>query len=538
MWSVLNERPVAAIWLTDVHFKQEGIMTTGIHHVTAITRDVQKNVDFYAGFLGLRLVKQTGGYEDAEQLHLFYGDAMGSPGSIVTFLVWQDGAPGRVGLGALSEIALAVPVASLGDWLTRAMTAGTPATGPTREMGESVLRLRDPDGIVVKLVGVDASTNTPLSDPNAPTRIHGVTILSEDAQATADFVARFGYAKERRDGPIIRLRSDRDVVDVRASAGFVPAIPGTGMFDHVAFRAPDVDAVRKMRLDLRDHDGVTHVHDRKYFLSLYVREPMGTLIEYATDAPGFTVDEDAGHLGETLMIPASDAARAANLRVQLPQFARPGEEGRPMRDLPFVHRFHTPENPDGSVIVLLHGTGGNESDLMPLAVRLNPRATLLGVRGRSTEEGIMRWFRRFDAVTYDQDDIRAEARAFAAFVEGAITGYGLDPEKITFLGYSNGANLLGAILRLHPGVVRRAILLRGIEALEEAPKADLKGSDVLLLTGAQDPFARMAPALVASLRDAGATLDARVINGGHELSSEDLRIAADWLATIKEGELT
>lgn len=112
-------------------------MTTGLHHVTAITRNVQRNVDFYAGFLGLRLVKQTGGYEDAEQLHLFYGDRLGSPGSVVTFLVWQDGAPGRVGLGQVSEIALAVPPASLGDWLTRAMAAGVPVSGPAREMGKA-----------------------------------------------------------------------------------------------------------------------------------------------------------------------------------------------------------------------------------------------------------------------------------------------------------------------------------------------------------------------------------------------------------------
>ena len=513
-------------------------MTTGIHHVTAITRDVQTNVDFYAGFLGLRLVKQTGGYEDAEQLHLFYGDALGSPGSLVTFLVWQDGAPGRVGLGALSEIAFAVPAASLGDWLTRAMTAGIPVTGPAREMDESTLRLRDPDGIVVKLVGTDAAADAPLSDPAAPTRLHGVTILSEDAEATAAFVARFGYAEDRRDRPFIRLRSDSDVVDVRASAGFVPAVPGTGTVDHVAFRAADIDAVRQMRLDLRDHDGATNVHDRTYFLSLYVREPMGTLFEYATDGPGFTVDEGADHLGETLMIPARDAERAADLRVKLPQFVRPREERRPMRDLPFIHRFYTPQDPDGSVIVLLHGTGGSETDLMPLAAKLNPRATLLGVRGRSTEEGITRWFRRFDAVTYDQGDIRDEAEAFAAFVEGAIKGYGLDPTRMTYLGYSNGANLLGAILRLHPGVVRRAILLRGIEALENAPMADLTGSEVLLLTGARDPFGRMAPALQMALTAAGAALDAPVVNAGHELSPEDLRLATDWLARIKEGEPT
>ena len=104
-------------------------MSEGIHHVTAVTRRVQANVDFYAGFLGLRLVKQTGGFEDGEQLHLFYGDAAGSPGSLITFLVWEDGAAGRVGHGQIGEIALAVPPHSIGDWLSRALAAGVPHEG-------------------------------------------------------------------------------------------------------------------------------------------------------------------------------------------------------------------------------------------------------------------------------------------------------------------------------------------------------------------------------------------------------------------------
>lgn len=141
-------------------------MPTGIHHVTGITRRVQANVDFYAGFLGLRLVKRTGGFEDAEQLHLFYGDALGSPGSLVSFLVWQDGAPGRVGLGQVSEIGFAVPPQSIGDWLTRAMSARVPVEGPMREQGETVLRLKDPDGVIVKLVGIDLPATAPCPIPS------------------------------------------------------------------------------------------------------------------------------------------------------------------------------------------------------------------------------------------------------------------------------------------------------------------------------------------------------------------------------------
>ncbi|WP_104493374.1 VOC family protein [Paracoccus denitrificans] len=507
-------------------------MPTGIHHVTGITRRVQANVDFYAGFLGLRLVKRTGGFEDAEQLHLFYGDALGSPGSLVTFLVWEDGAPGRVGHGQVAEIALAVPPETIGDWLTRAMTARVPVEGPLRERGETVLRLKDPDGVTVKLVGVDLPATAPLPDPIAPTRLRGATILTEQPQATRDFLARFGYRPGAAEGAVQRMESDTDTVDIRDATGFFPGIPGTGILDHVAFRAPDADAVRRMRLELKDTDATT-VHDRKYFLSLYVREPAGTLLEYATDAPGFTLDEAPEHLGETLFVPPHDAARADDLRVILPQFALPGEERSPMRELHFIHRFHRPENPDGSTIVLLHGTGGNESDLMPLAHRMAPNATLLGVRGRSTEEGINRWFRRHDAVTYDQDDIRAETEAFAGFIDEAARAYALDPGALTYLGYSNGANLLGAAMQLHPGLIGRAVLLRAVQVLEDPPALDAQGladSRVLMLTGARDPFARMAPALEHALRNGGTALEARVIEAGHELQPEDLTLAAGWLA--------
>ena len=509
-------------------------MSTGIHHVTGITRRVQANVDFYTGFLGLRLVKRTGGYEDAEQLHLFYGDALGSPGSLITFLVWEDGAPGRIGHGQVAEIALAVPPQSIGDWLTRAMTARIPVEGPSREFGETVLRLKDPDGVIVKLVGADMPAAAPLPDPIAPTRLRAVTLFTEKPDETRDFLARFGYAAKASEGAIRRLASDTDVIDIRDATGFFAGIPGTGILDHIAFRAADVDAVRQMRLALKGTDA-TSVHDRKYFMSLYVRDPAGILLEYATDAPGFTLDEAPDDLGKTLFVPPHDAARADDLRVILPQFALPGEERSPMRDLHFVHRFHHPETPDGSTIILLHGTGGNETDLMPLAHRLAPNATLLGVRGRSTEEGINRWFRRFDAVTYDQADIRAEAEAFAAFVGDATRSYGLDPARITVLGYSNGANLLGATLQLHPGALPQAVLIRGLQVLEDAPglaSDALAGHRVLMLNGTRDPFAGMAPALEQALRQGGADLDAQTVPAGHELAAGDLERASAWLSAV------
>jgi phospholipase/carboxylesterase len=512
-------------------------MTTGIHHVTGIAANVQANVDFYVGFLGLKLVKRTGGYADAEQLHLIYGDGLGSPGSLLTFLVWEAAGRGRTGIGQVSEVALAVPSDAIGDWLTRAIAAGIPPEGPSREFGEPVLRLKDPDGLIVKLVGIDmASVNlaTPELLANAPTRLRGVTLLTDEAAQTAAFLERFGYQGGQRAGATLRMVSETDVVDVREVSGFVPSVPGAGVPDHVAFRAPDADALRSMRLSLKDH-GPTEVHDRKYFLSLYARDPAGILMEYATDGPGMTIDEAPGDLGRTLFLPPHDAARADDLRAMLPQFSLPGEERFPARDLPFIHRFNRPEKPDGTTLVLLHGTGGNEADLMPIARRIAPHAALLGVRGRATEEGRNRWFRRLDARTFDQADIRSEAEAFSAFARGAVAAYGLDPDRLVFLGYSNGANLLASVIQLHPGVVRRAVLLRGIQALEAPPAADLSQTSVLLLEGRDDPFARDVPTLAEPLMARGAHVDRRELAAGHELAAADVTETAQWIGSSLSG---
>ncbi|MFD2813645.1 alpha/beta hydrolase [Paracoccus aerius] len=166
-----------------------------------------------------------------------------------------------------------------------------------------------------------------------------------------------------------------------------------------------------------------------------------------------------------------------------------------MRDLPFVHRLRQPDKPDGQTMLLLHGTGGNEADLMPLAHRIAPHATLLGLRGRSTEEGVARFFRRTSMTSFDQDDIRAEAGAFAAFWQGAVAAYGLEPARITVMGYSNGANFAAAVMGLHPGLIRRAILMRPMAVLEDLPAPDLSGLSVLTLTGARDPYGPHAPRL-------------------------------------------
>jgi len=503
-------------------------MTTGIHHVTLITQRVQDNVDFYMGFLGLRLVKQTGGLEDSEQLHLFYGDALGSPGSVISFLVWEDGGKGRIGHGQVGEIAFAVPVESVGEWYQRALAARVPMEKLRKEFGETVLRLKDPDGVTIKLVGADLPAAAPLADPHAIRRLRAVTLFSDKVAETAEFLGRFGYRPSREERNILRLRSQSDVIDIRDLTGYVSGMQGPGTVDHVAFRAPDDAALAAMQEALRAV-APTNAHDRVYFRSLYVRGPDDILYEYATDVPGFTVDEPAEHLGETLFVPDADPARAEALRIMLPQFVRPGEPRFVHRDLPFVHRFYQPEDPDGSVVLLLHGTGGNESDLMPLVHRAQPRATLLGLRGRAEEDGVRRWFKGFAITGFDQDDIRGEAAALNAFLERVVPGYGLDPDRLTVLGYSNGANLAGAVMALYPQAIRRAALIRAMPVLDHLPEVDLSASEILVLNGTRDLFSPKGPVLVDWLRQSGAKLAEQPIAASHELTDADREALAAWL---------
>ncbi|WP_261335607.1 VOC family protein [Rhizobium leguminosarum] len=513
-------------------------MVSGIHHITAITRKVQANVDFYTGFLGMRLVKQTAGYEDATQLHLFYGDAAGTPGSLLTFLAWEDGAPGRAGYGQISEISLAIDPTSIGYWLTRAMSFGLRSEGPADEFGEPVLRLKDPDNIILKLAGTRKLTSPVAWDDasipveHAIRRVRGATMLTEKPAESRSFLeSHFGYRFQANRGTIDRLVSQSgDVIDVRDARGFWSGAPGTGTVDHVAFRAADEESLLAVRKALETTEASpTNMHDRKYFRSLYAREPGGTLVELATDKPGMTVDEEHASLGTKLFAPPETITNLDDLKVILPQFSMPGQPRINYRELPFVHRFYTPPNPDGSVFVLLHGSGGNETTLMPLLNKAAPRATLMGVRGRATEEGFPRWYKRITPFSFDQNDIKTEAEAFAAFIEGAVKSYGLDPKKVVYVGYSNGANLLNSLLYLHPNLVHKAVLLRSMPVLSDYPHADLKGTDLLVISGKTDAYGKYASDLEERLKSSGATVDSDVIPGGHDLGDADVPIIQKWL---------
>ncbi|WP_443136858.1 alpha/beta hydrolase [Mesorhizobium sp. ORS 3428] len=201
------------------------------------------------------------------------------------------------------------------------------------------------------------------------------------------------------------------------------------------------------------------------------------------------------------------------------------------RDLSFAYRLLRPANASGECLFVLHGSGVDETTLAPLARQIAPRAMLVAARGRIRQEDGFRWFERITPISFEQSSIRAETAAFAQFATDAAKRHGLDLSRSTFLGYSNGANLVSTLMLLHPGLVRQAALLRAMPVLDDAPATALAGTRVLIVAGAADQtYGPFAPALVSLLSERGAEVDARIVASGHEFGDADAAIARQWLS--------
>ncbi|TPL08947.1 alpha/beta hydrolase [Mesorhizobium sp. B2-4-14] len=200
-------------------------------------------------------------------------------------------------------------------------------------------------------------------------------------------------------------------------------------------------------------------------------------------------------------------------------------------DLAFPYRL-LGEGRDGcECLFLLHGSGVDETTLVPLARRIAPGAVLVAARGRIPQEDGFRWFERITPTRFEQKSILAETAAFAAFASQAAKRHGLDLDHATFLGYSNGANLISSLMLLHPGIVHRAALLRPMPVLDQTPATDLKGTRALIIAGAADEtYGPFAPALVTLLSRHGSEIEARIIPSGHEIGDPDAAIVGQWLA--------
>jgi len=288
----------------------------GLHHVTAIASDPQRNLDFYVGLLGLRFVKRTVNFDDPRTYHFYFGDRRGAPGTILTFFPWPGVRRGIRGTGQIEATAFAISPDSIGYWLERFKQQQVTAERTASRFGEEVIRFVDPDGLLLELVASNSLASiVPWAGSSVPSEhalrgFHSVSAALESYEKTARLLTNtFGYCLIEESRNRFRFASRDDAVPGRivdllclpdASIGRVAA----GSVHHIAFRARDEQEQLQWREQLVDLGyNVTPVIDRTYFHSIYFREPGGVLFEIATEPPGFTFDETIEELGTGLRLP-------------------------------------------------------------------------------------------------------------------------------------------------------------------------------------------------------------------------------------------
>ncbi len=299
----------------------------GLHHVTAIASDPQRNLDFYTEVLGLRFVKKTVNFDDPGTYHFYFGDDAGTPGTILTFFPWPTASRGIIGAGEVTHTAFSVPPRSIPYWEDR-LAAQNIGFERSEIIGESVLTLSDPDGMLLQLVGhIESAESNPPRFADVPAEhairgFFGVTMLHRDARKTEAALALLGFRKTAEEGSRMRFSAVGDalgnhidiVVDPTARRGQL----GAGTVHHIAFRSEDFEDQQEWLKIIGEHLSVSPVMERDYFRSIYFREPGGVLFELATDMPGFSIDEPLESLGEQLCVPGWLAPHRVEMTTHLP----------------------------------------------------------------------------------------------------------------------------------------------------------------------------------------------------------------------------
>jgi catechol 2,3-dioxygenase-like lactoylglutathione lyase family enzyme len=314
----------------------------GIHHITAIAGDPQRNLDFYAGLLGMRFVKRTVNFDAPDVYHFYYGDEIGTPGTLLTFFPFPDAAPGKRGSGEVSSVAFRLPAGTEEFWLRRLSGSGIQVRGPFKRFDEEIFSFEDPDGLQLEFVFVDSEPKTtvwkesPVPSEFAIRRIHGVTIgLASLSQTTALVGDTMGFQLSAERDSLSRYLIGQGARQAAVDFAFDPSLPpariSAGSVHHVAWRVPD-DSVQRFWQSAIDKIGlnVTEIVDRRYFRSIYFREPGGVLFEIATDPPGMTVDEDRDQLGARLMLPPWLEMHRKRIERVLPPISVPAASGVPV----------------------------------------------------------------------------------------------------------------------------------------------------------------------------------------------------------------
>jgi glyoxalase family protein len=310
------------------------VQVPGIHHVTAIAKDVQRTVDFYVGSLGLRFIKKTVNFDVPDTYHIYFGDQVGTPGSAMTFFGWSHLPWGPAGAGQVTAVAFAVPEGSVGFWHRRLGELGIESSRE-RRFDTDVIALKDPDGIVIELVGEASDARwapwreSPVGEAEQIRGFHSVGLCVREEAPSAGFLAEvMGFREVAREPGRIRYATGEGgphaILELMVRPDAAIGDETTGTVHHVAWRALDDLHQQDWRGTLVDAGrDVTPVIERKYFRSIYFREPGGVLFEIATDRPGFTVDEPVEALGSGLQLPPQYEDKREGLDYNLPPIVVP-----------------------------------------------------------------------------------------------------------------------------------------------------------------------------------------------------------------------
>lgn len=292
-----------------------GFEPLGLHHVTAIATDPQRNADFYLRTVGLKLVKQTVNFDARDVYHLYYGDRAGSPGTLLTFFPWPGTPRGRHGTGQATVTSFSIPPGSLGWWKDHLESDGIEVREAVSRLDEDALSFHDPDGLVIELVaneGTDPAPpweRSPVPEEHQIRGLYAITLCEAGYEATSELLTEtMGFRFVDEEGNRFRFDTHEGGPGARVDVLVQPEAPGglvaAGTVHHVAWRAPDGEAQVDWRGQLVEQGtNVTPIIDRQYFESIYFREPGGVLLEVATDPPGFTIDEPLLELGRNLRLP-------------------------------------------------------------------------------------------------------------------------------------------------------------------------------------------------------------------------------------------
>ena len=302
----------------------------GLHHITAIAGNAQRNLDFYTKVLGLRLVKKTVNFDDPGTFHFYFGDQKGTPGSILTFFPWEGIQQGYNGTGMATSIVYTIPEGSLGFWVERFKRFNVKQEEVIEKFGEPYLMFKDPDGLKLELLvptEVDKRKPWVTREVNASvaTRgFHHVTLTVKNVTPTAAILTDvLGYSLKKQEGNLFRFKTDSadnaSAVDIIEAPNLARGLGAAGTNHHVAFRVKDENVLMNYREKIEGKGlHITPKIDREYFFSLYFREPGGVLFELATDNPGFTVDEPLNELGTNLKLPKQYEAMRKEIEKVLP----------------------------------------------------------------------------------------------------------------------------------------------------------------------------------------------------------------------------